>query len=371
MPSEITNYKCPACTGPLRFAGESGRMQCDYCGSSFTVEEIEALYAEKNSLAETEFEKTAAQQSEDDIFESYARTDWGEDADDMRAYSCPSCGAELMCDSTTSATACPYCGNPTIVPGQFTGTLKPDLIVPFALTKEEAKQALKNHFSDKKLLPKAFSRENQLDEIKGIYVPFWLYDADTDADFVFTGSRITRRWSDRDYDYVETGYFDLYRSGEVSFDNVPVDGSEKMDNTLMESLEPYDVTKAVEFKKAYLTGFFADRYDVNSEDCRSRAEQRIRNSTEAAFRATTAGYMTVTTKSSRVKINRGRAKYALLPVWILDTSWNGEKYRFAMNGQTGKFVGDLPLDKGAYWKWRFIYTGIFAAAIGAVLAAML
>ena len=371
MPSQVTNYKCPACTGPLHFDSNSGQMACEYCGSVFTVQEIEALYEGKNEQAENAFNAAQAAQSETngDVQDgmdvdwdlSSAGSAWGAEGEGLRAYSCPSCGAELICDATTAATSCPYCANPTIVPGQFSGTLMPDLIVPFKLDKEAAKAALREHFKGKKLLPRAFSSENHLDEVKGVYVPFWLFDADCDADMSFNATR-ARSWSDRNYRYTETRYYRLYRSGFVSFANVPVDGSLKMPDEVMESLEPFDTSRAVAFKKAYLSGFFADRYDVSAEDSVQRANERVRQSTIQAFSRPTDGYMSVTNSGSNIRLQNARAKYALLPVWILNTSWRGKNYQFAMNGQTGKFVGDLPTDNGAYWKYRLIYGGIIAAA---------
>lgn len=161
MATQITNYQCPACTGPLHFVGESGRLECDYCGSSFDIAEIEALYAEKEAkaaeaaqkqgeteaaqkTAEVEEQQTAADGSDWDS--SGLSEDWGADAADMKAYCCPSCGAELLCDATTAATSCPYCGNPSVLPGQFSGILKPDFVLPFKLSKEDAIKALKKHY---------------------------------------------------------------------------------------------------------------------------------------------------------------------------------------------------------------------------------
>ena len=373
MPSQVTNYKCPSCTGPLHYDSKSGQMACEYCGSVFTVQQIEALYEGKNEQAENAFNAAQAAQAapaenaadvqdgmDVDWDLSAAGSDWGAEGEGLRAYICPSCGAELICDETTAATSCPYCANPTIVPGQFSGTLMPDLIVPFRLDKEAAKDALREHFKGKKLLPRAFSEENHLDEIKGVYVPFWLFDADCDADMSFNAPRV-RTWSDLNYHYTETRYYRLYRSGFVRFGNVPVDGSLKMPDELMESLEPFDTGRAVSFNKAYLSGFFADRYDVSAESCVQRANERVKQSTVQAFSATTGGFSGVMNTGSNIRLRNARAKYALLPVWILNTSWHGKNYQFAMNGQTGKFVGDLPTDKGAYWKYRLIYGGIVAA----------
>ena len=168
MATQITNYQCPACTGPLHFVGESGRLECDYCGSSFNIAEIEALYAKKEAKAaeaarkqeETEAAQKSAEAKEQQTAADGSNWDtsglsenWGADADSMKTYCCPSCGAELICDATTAATSCPYCGNPSVIPGQFSGILKPDFVLPFKLSKEDAIQALKKHYLKKPLLP--------------------------------------------------------------------------------------------------------------------------------------------------------------------------------------------------------------------------
>ena len=133
----------------------------------------------------------------------------------------------------------------------------------------------------------------------------------------------------------------------------------------MDSVEPFDVKDGVEFQSAYLAGYCADKYDVSPEDSIERANRRIRNSTEAAFRATASEYTTLSTEANNIKLSNGKTRYALLPLWILNTTWNGEKYVFAMNGQTGKFVGNLPCDKGLYKKFLFTGTLVGTAVVAA------
>lgn len=377
MSDKVTNYKCPACTGPMYYDGENDRLQCDYCGSSFSVEEIEELLKEKTEAAIDAAQAEEYQQDidtadadmtvEGDIYTEDSGAAW-EMEDGMIACNCPSCGAELICDETTAAMSCPYCDNPTIIPTAVSSALKPDLIIPFKLDKEAAKAALREHMKGRKLLPKVFSRENHIDEVKGVYVPFWLFDTDVSGDFLFSGTQV-RSWSDRDYVYTETRYFDLERAGQLSFENLPVDASAQMDDNLMESIEPYDISQAVDFKNAYLAGYFANRYDVTADTNRSRANERIKSSVYKAFQSTTTAYMSAGIRRGDIRIRRSKARYAFLPVWILNTTWRGKRYTFAMNGQTGKFVGDLPVDKSLRWKWHAIYGLCFSAA--AFLASLL
>lgn len=222
------------------------------------------------------------------------------------------------------------------------------------------------HLSGKRLLPKIFKDQNHIDEIKGIYVPFWLFDTDADAQVRYRTTKV-RVWSDSKYDYTDTSHFLVNRSGSVSFEHIPVDGSTKMPDDLMESIEPFNFSAAVNFQTAYLAGYLADKYDVDAEQSIERANERVKRSTEEVFASTVHGYQTVVTESSNIRLHGGKAKYALYPVWILNTTWQGKKYTFAMNGQTGKFVGDLPVDKSAAAKWALGLSAVLsAAAYGAV-----
>ena len=280
----------------------------------------------------------------------------------LQEYKCPCCGGEIVGDANTAATSCPFCGNPVVMMGQFSGALRPDFVIPFKLDKNAAKAGLQKHLTGKRLLPKIFKDQNHIDEIKGVYVPFWLFDTDADARVRYRTTKL-RCWSDSEYNYTETSHFLVHRGGSVGFEHVPVDGSSRMADDLMESIEPYDFSDAVDFQTAYLAGYLADKYDVDAEQSIERANERVKKSAEEAFASTVEGYDTVTAESSSVQLHGGKAKYALYPVWILNTTWKGQKYTFAMNGQTGKFVGDLPVDKAAARRWKLILTATFSAAV--------
>ena len=191
-------------------------------------------------------------------------------------------------------------------------------------------------------------------------MPFWLFDTDANARVRYRATTV-RYWEDSRYEYTETSHFSVFRGGSVGFERVPVDGSTKMADDLMESIEPYNFNEAVDFQTAYLAGYLADKYDVTAEQSIARATERIRRSTEEAFASTVQGYVTVVPESTNIQLQNGSAKYALYPVWLLNTTWNNQKFTFAMNGQTGKLVGDLPLDRGAYRKWLFGLTAICGA----------
>lgn len=351
----LQEYKCPCCGGAIAFDSALQKMKCPYCDTEFEMETLASYDRElKNEPAENM------------SWNDTAGAEWQNgEADGLRSYVCKSCGGEIVGDETTAATSCPFCGNPVVMMGQFSGSLKPDYVIPFKVDKNAAKAALKQHYGGKRLLPKVFKDQNHIDEIRGIYVPVWLFNADADASIRYKAAKV-RAWSDHNYNYTETSFYAVSRGGKIGFERVPVDGSTKMDDALMESIEPFDFSGAVDFQTAYLAGYLADKYDVDSEQSIERANERIKKSTENAFASTVQGYTTVMPEATSIRLQNGKAKYALYPVWLLNTTWNGQKYTFAMNGQTGKFVGDLPLDKGAYKKWLFGLTSLIGAAIFAV-----
>ncbi len=345
MADQITNYKCPACSGPLHFAAKSGQMECEFCGSTYSVEEIEAHYAEedaKAAQAKAEADHKPASDNE------WAVSDEMWNGEGMKSYSCPSCGATLVCDDNLAASSCPYCGNPTVVPGQFTDMLKPDYVIPFKLEKDDALKALKKHYGNKYLLPQAFKNANHLDEIKGVYVPFWLYDGKAYGDCEYEAVKSeTKRQGDEQVTTKEI--YHVERKGTLEFSKIPADASTKMDDNLMESIEPYKYEDLKPFSKAYLTGYMADKYDVEAKDDAPRVISRAKESTRNALYNDVKGYTNVTPKTENIRVEQGKAYYAMLPVWLLTTRWNGNNYTFAMNGQTGKLVGDLPTNKPKMW----------------------
>ena len=377
MPTQVTNYQCPACTGPLHYSAKSGKLACDYCGSSFDVAEIEALYARKEAEAAAakqaaDAKAEAAQAAKAEAAEAAAASggwdtsdlsrDWGAEADGLRVYSCPSCGTELICDQSTAATACPYCGNPAIVPGQFSGARRPDYILPFRLSKDDAVQALRAHYKGKPFLPRSFTSANHIEQIQGVYVPFWLFDGGAEGAASYRASN-TNVFETGDYEITETRHYHVVRAGSLAFEKIPVDASSKMPDDHMDSIEPFDYAQLRPFSTAYLPGYLADKYDVTIDDSRDRADTRCRETLAQALRDTVTGYGACVTEREDIALRRGKVHYALLPVWMLSTKWRGQDFLFAMNGQTGKLVGDLPTDRGRFW-------GMFAAIAAPLTVAL-
>lgn len=364
MQTEVTNFQCPACTGPLQYSEKTGKLQCEYCDSSFTTEEMDALYREKER--KTEKQPVPPEENWDT---SGLQADWGQEAETLRAYNCPSCGAELICEETTAATHCPYCGNPSIVPGRLEGILRPEYVIPFEISKEQALEKLKAHFRKKPFLPSPFLDKHQLEKTQGVYVPFWLFDGQVSGSCTYHATRthVSRHGNE---EVTTTNHYMVHRGGQLSFEKVPVDGSKKMSDAHMDAIEPYDYSRMKSFSVSYLPGFLADRYDVSAEDSRSRADSRCENSFDAALQATIMGYQTCVRHQKDVHLQRGKVHYALLPVWLMHVKWEGKDYLFAVNGQTGKLAGDLPVCKKKVAAWFGAVTGVLGV-LGSLLVPLL
>ena len=348
--AQATNYQCPACGGPLHFVGSTGKLECDYCGSSYSIEQVDSKYGQKDSEVKTESQKA-----------EFQKTDSPE-LNGLFEYSCPSCGAQLFCDETTAATSCPYCGNNQVLHTQFKGGKMPQKIIPFKLEKQAAVNALKNHYKGKKLLPNVFSQQNHIEEIKGVYVPFWLFDGHADVKLEMEGTNSNVHYTSKEK-IITTGHYKVTRGGTVKFEKISVDASKKMDDALMDSIEPFDYEDLRDFSSSYLPGFFAEIYDVSTEECYERAKTRAENTAVNEIKNSVHNYETLTVLKKDVKLINDKVTYAFMPVWVLSTKWRDKNYLFAMNGQTGKMVGDLPVDKGKFFKYLLLITLGVAAVV--------
>ena len=329
--SGMQDFKCPCCGGAVEFNAGTQNMKCPYCDSEF---DIEALQKKEKQLKE---------KKEDHFnWDETASSHWAEEeAAALAVYACQSCGGEIVGDENMGATQCPYCGSQIVLSGKFAGDLKPDYVIPFKLDKKQAKAKFEEFVNSKQFVPKMFKSQKHVDEIKGIYVPFWLFDAEASGEASYDAT-ISETHINGDYEITKVEHYSATRSGSMDFTNVPVDGSSRIADDMMESIEPFDFSEAVPFDTAYLAGYAADKYDVDNEESIQRANQRIKSSLELALKDTVTGYTkgkheryydTVTTDWSSVDIQKGKCKYALYPVWMLSATYKGNPYTFAMNGR--------------------------------------
>lgn len=385
MENGAVAYKCPSCNAGLTFNPKSGGFDCEYCGSHFTQEQLDSVTAasveaipdayseEELKNIEAEAEKIAnTELSENEKYNNHPKN---EDetrrfAEKNRLYICPTCGAEIITESELSATAiCHYCQNPVVLSGRLEGEYCPDMLIPFKKTKEDALQSFETWTKKYKFfLAKGFGAPESLAKIQGIYVPFWLTDCITEGTLVAECYKNVSSVRSGDYIINTEKKYTVVRQGTLEFSKIPADGSLKADDALMESIEPFDYNDLVDFKMSYLSGHNAEKYDVSKEQVYPRIDLRAIQQTKAEFNGSVKGYSRKIVKTEGYRVKGVRWKYVMLPLWFLSYKYKDKYYYYAMNGQTGKFGGTLPINKP---KLAFMSFGIPAlVALGISLAAI-
>ena len=345
---ESVEYKCPNCMADLKFNPASQKLECEFCLSAFTVEEIKELCANtENSIPQETV------QLQEDF------------ANHTHLYRCKSCGAEIMADDQQTATFCYYCHNPVILAGKMGGEFKPDKVIGFKLTRDNAIFNFKKWISKRWFVPKDFKSEQQLEKLTGLYVPFWVADCDINVDYNAIGKKV-RSWTSGDYRITETQEYKIIRQGNLTTRGIPADGETKIDDLLMEAIEPYDYRELKDFSMSYLSGFYADKYDVDKAAVFPRIRVRATQACASLIRDSVKGYSSIAPSVENYNIRQTNWSYMLLPVWFMSYKYKDKIYEFAINGQTGKLAGTPPLSKG---RLMLACLGV-GAAVASVCAAI-
>lgn len=350
--STVLEQKCPSCGAMMRFDPQKQKLVCDYCDK------------------ELPFDATAIQSEEitkgfnfESIRQGYAVPD----AQALPIYLCKSCGAELIAPPEQFAMTCPYCRNNVVLTDKASGNLRPNGILPFRITADALPGLLQEFYKDKKLLPKDFFSESTMAGVTGVYVPFWLFSGDLRGSASFIGHTVTTS-RQGDYEVTTTSYYEFENIVSLDFRDLPVDASNRIDDALMDSLEPFHLEDVQPFDVGYLAGFTADRFDVPSKDMEARAKQRIENTADGILASKNTPYIGSRRISGHLDTHL-TAKYCLLPVYLFHISYGGKKYPFAVNGQTGKIVGSVPTAKDVSMMYFLKRAGIVAGAIIGFFAA--
>lgn len=320
---EVLDNKCPACGAKITFNPKNQKWDCEYCGSKFTLEEMKKY---NNASSDKANEQSIPKKK----------------LDNFDVYTCKNCGAEVMADETTTATFCVYCGSTTILKDKINDGIAPTKIIPFKKVKEDAINAFKGLSKGRILMPKLFNKPENIEKITGVYIPFWTYDLKVSGEIDFDATDV-KTWSDYNYRYTKTDKYISKRDSSMEFNRILVDGSSRFDDDLMDSIEPFYFKDLVEYNHAYMSGFLAEKYDVDSNDAIKRANDRAMNTAIAQSEATVI-HQSKTVLHNNLVVNKLANDYILLPVWMVNIKYKDKNYTFAMNGQTGEIVGNIPLD---------------------------
>lgn len=345
--SEVISHKCPNCDGPLLFDPKTQKFHCEYCLSVFTEPEVEAYEKKLADLGQrndsgTKPETTVVPPGPD----AHSETD-----QPMDLFSCPSCGAEIVTDTTTAATYCYYCHNPVVLTGRVSGKFLPQSVLPFAIEKDEAVTQFLAWARKKKFIPKDFFNKDQVEMLTGIYFPYWVVDAKLSGSLRANANSVTV-WRTGDYEYTQTKKYRVYREGNMTFKELVKNALQKNAKVKMvESVQPFPMEKAVPFKTQYLAGFQAEKRDLEFETLQQDIHNELKQYSSHLLQDTISGYTTVYNNQVNLDLDGETHQYVLLPVWLLtyrnDNGTDDSKklYYFAMNGQSGKLSGKLPVDK--------------------------
>ena len=333
----VISFKCPNCDGELIFDPETQKYKCEYCGSKFTQAELDALQPAESK-----------------------ETNAGAEA---VIYNCPSCGAEIVTDATTAATFCYYCHNPVVLGKRLEGKYLPNKVIPFKISKKEAEKRFLEYVGKKKFVPKAFFNKKQIECLSGVYFPYWIYDAKLQGKLQGEGKKI-RVWRTGDTEYTETKFYHVEREGEVDLKNLAENALQKANVQLVKGVLPYQFNEMKDFNMGYLSGFMAEKRDIEQKAVEGNMQAAMKNSAEKLMRESVQGYNALSVNSFGVIPKKEDWSYVLLPVWTVTYKGkDGKIYYYSMNGQTGKVFGELPVDYG-----KVTLTSIISAGVVLIIA---
>ena len=304
---------CSNCAGKLIFNPASQKLECANCGAGFKPEDVMDTNA--------------------DVHSKYY---------DTRVYTCGHCGAEVVTSDTESSTFCVYCGNPAIVFSRVSKEYRPDGIIPFKITKQQALDKIRSRFVKNPIVPKEIEGSFKPENMRGIYGPYWVINADyQEADWI---SGTVKRGKSS-----ETRYYS--RAGEVQFKNVPVDGSRILNDDVSLRLEPFYLEESKEFDEDYLNGFYSNTSDMDFMDLRESASKRCHKLyAEEVVKSVPRNVNSVKIRDSIYWADiQDDPVYMMFPVWFLTFKYNGKPYTVLVNGQTGKVTGTLPWLQKRVW----------------------
>lgn len=332
----VESYKCPNCDAGLVFDPQTQKMVCGYCGSAFTKEELEARLAQPQAPAQSRQAQAApapATAGQEDF------------TGHSVAYTCPSCGAEIVTDDTTTTATCFYCHNPVVLAERLSGAYRPQKLIPFQLDRKRVEEIFHGWCRKKWFIDRRFCAQAQVKNLAGVYVPFWLVDSQLNATLTATGTKV-RVWRTGDTEYTETKIYQIIRQGQVTFQEIPIEAQRKQTMELVQGVYPYDFSQAKDFSMPYLSGFQAEKRTLERADLEGNLHGEIARSAQSMLQNSIQGYAGTSGANMQAGVQAEDWKYCLLPAWILTYRYQNKEYYFAMNGQTGKIYGEIPVSKG-------------------------
>lgn len=356
--------KCPNCSANLMFDAGVQKLTCDYCGASFNPSAFSGIPDELSS-GESIYDTVVATddlgEAEEQVSEESKNTEY-----QQTEFKCNSCGATLITDANTSATFCTFCGSPALVGRRLSKEFEPKYLIPFSVPRERAVEEFKKWARGGRWTPFGFVSDKNIEKLTGLYVPFWLFNVDVHVDAKGTATKSTYSG-----DTETIKEYSWARQGDLKWKNIPLDGETRVDDALMEAIEPFNYKSMIPFDYKYLPGFYADRYDQDASDLSGRCKSRVKQELDNYIKRSLSSYTSHRIKEDNSKITAVNANYALLPVWFMSYKYLGKYYYFAVNGQTGEAAGKLPVSPVKKTVFFFVALGILAVIARFILGCVM
>lgn len=347
----------------MAFNPKNGHLTCDSCGNVRNILDYDSSIKGSTKDSSSKDEPADKDAFESDYYDSNTEDIFIErdnlSNNDVLQYECNNCGAKLIVDKQTTSSSCSFCSSPMILGDKLQQSFAPDLIIPFKIGKSQAQTAFVKWCRKGKLTPRSFMTADRIADIAGIYIPFWLFDLNAKGEIQATCTRV-RTYTRGNYIYTETKYYNVYRKVDLSYLKIPCDASKKMDDSLMDKLEPFHYEDLKNFNMPYLAGYVSEKYDYTDRDLLARVKTRAKRFADDFTRSTISGYSSVRINYNNIMVNQKKSYYALLPVWVVYYNYNNKNYIFSMNGQTGKVVGKPPISKAKVFIW---FTSMFFSSL--------
>ncbi len=338
--------KCVNCGADMVFSPSKGKLVCPFCDSESDIH-----------VGRPSFKSYFA-----DVSTGYV-------GGGKAGYRCPNCDGLVKVEGFSTSMTCPYCGATNVINLSELSGLKPDGVLPFKVTQEEAIECGRKWIKKKVFAPRKAKQMFSPKEMNGLYVPSFIFNADTTSKYEGRfGEEYQVQVKKGDQIVTETRvrWYNVSGTWNRGFQDITIEACSKTTQNQMNGVLPFDLENSVSYDKAFLAGFSAERYDTSLKDscdvAKDKMQKTIRNEIIRKYNPDRVDYLNVTTTYNNIEY-----EYILLPVWQSEYSYKKKIYDFIVNGRTGKSTGKAPVSA---LRILFLVLGIVAvvAAIIAVLA---
>lgn len=328
-------FPCASCAGPMLFDTESQTLKCQYCGAEQSID---------NAMEQPQ-EHPFDHVGEDEL----ALHDWGAE---QQAIHCESCGGETLVPTGQTATLCVFCGSPKVLPQDNILSIRPETLIPFQISRDEALTSFAAWKRKRWFLPTKFKQQKVSSQLNSIYIPYWTYDTDTYSLYsaevgIYHYRTVTRTRvvNGKTQTYTATERYTVWHSTQGdydrSFDDILIPASGHYNTELLNKLGDFKLGELLPYKPEYLSGFVSERYSVTREQGWANAQHHADEQLNDEIRRKISGDE-IRNLRIRTTFSAITYKHLLLPVWNASYTYKSKPYYYMVNGQTGTVSGHVP-----------------------------